>query len=334
MTEGQLLYKDGMDIPSLRRNWPDGHDLPQVIADIAMLLASEVRGSVGYLEMIGSRFDDYWIEGGADLCEQFGMFLHCPDGTRIAQWFHEGVVPNAEPVVAIGSEGDLVVLAPNLKSFLRIWANGQGPENIPWDNYELALNDEERTPDRLAQWQTIATKMHRLIDAAPDHPAGAPVADLVGFIESYGAASRQAMAKNPLHQKIARLMDAHIPRGKEIYEYYNVQINIAGDRIEFLPNAMPPDYKERASLPEKEALSPLIFQARAERAQGVFADRGLWNKASLRISPDGLVMIPADWEFEPKFETGGRMTRAELELDLARFPRSDRWRMPWMDELS
>jgi hypothetical protein len=72
-------------------------------------------------------------------------------------------VPNAEPVVAIGSEGDLVVLAPNLKSFLRIWANGQGPENISWDNYELALNDEERTPDRLAQWQAIATKMHHIL---------------------------------------------------------------------------------------------------------------------------------------------------------------------------
>jgi hypothetical protein len=88
MPEEQLLYKEGIDIPSLRRNWPDGHELPQVIIDIAMLLESEVRGSARYLEMIGSRFDDYWIEGGADLCEQFGMFLHCPDGTRIAQWFH------------------------------------------------------------------------------------------------------------------------------------------------------------------------------------------------------------------------------------------------------
>jgi hypothetical protein len=75
------------------------------------------------------------------------------------------------------------------------------------------------------------------------------------------------------------------------------------------------------------------LKIREERAQDPYAARGLWNSASLRIHSDGLVWIPADWEFEPSFETGGRMTRAELEADLARFPRSDRWREPWMDEL-
>ncbi len=327
MSEEISLYEPGIDIPSLQRNWPDGHEIPVVIINIATLLKSQIWGAVGYVEMAGSRFDDYWIEGGADLCEQFGMFIKFPDGTRIAQWFHPGAVPDAEPIVGIGSEGDLRVLAPNLKSFLRTWANGAG-------RYELALSEDDRTPDRLAQWQAVAAQMHQIIDAAPDHPPSTPVADLVNFIDSYGAASRQAMLTNPIHQEIARVMAAHIPHGKASYEYYNAQIHIAGARIEILPNALPETYPQRAPLPEREALIPLLLQVREQRAQGRFADRGLWHSASLRIHPDGLVWIPADWEFEPCFETGGRMTRAELESDLARFPRSDRWREPWMDELT
>jgi hypothetical protein len=326
MSEEISLYEKGIDIPGLQRNWPDGHEIPAVIINIANLLKSQIWGAVGYLEMTGSRFDDYWIEGGADLCDQFGMFIKFPDGTKIAQWFHVGAIPNAEPIVGIGSEGDLRVLAPNLKSFLQTWANGEG-------RYELALGEDERTPAKLAQWQAVAAQMQVIIDAAPDHPPSAPAADLANFMDSYGAASRQAMLANPIHQEIARVMAAHIPHGKESYEYYNAQIHIAGSRIEILPPATPPNYPQREPLPEREALIPLLLKIREERAQDPYAARGLWNSASLRIHSDGLVWIPADWEFEPSFETGGRMTRAELEADLARFPRSDRWREPWMDEL-
>lgn len=325
MAEDIQLYDLAIDIPSLQRNWPDGREIPQVIINIASLLKSQIRGSVGYIEMNGSRFNDYWVEGGADLCDRFGMFLDFADGTQVGQWFHPGAVPGAEPIVEIGSEGDLNILAPNLHSFLRSWANDSG-------HRELTLDEEDRTPDRLAQWQAVAAQMHSIIDAAPAHPPGAPIDDLPVFMASYGAASIQAMRSNSTHQEIAKVMDAHIPRGKESYEYYNAQIYIAGSRIEILPNALPPEYQERESLPEREALIPLIIKIREQRSQNIPA-RGLWHCACLRIFADGSVWIPADWEAEPNFETGRRMTRAELDADLARFPRSDRWRMPWMDEL-
>jgi hypothetical protein len=327
VTAGIQRYDQNIDIPSLQRNWPDGRDIPQIIIDIATLLKSQIWGSVGYFSMKGYRFNDYWIEGGADLCEQFGMFLEFADGTQVAQWFHPGAVPGAEPIVEIGSEGDLGILAPNLHSFLRSWANDGGYR-------ELTLADEDHTPERLAQWQVVAAQMHAIIDAAPKPPPGGPIDDVSAFIQSYGAASLQAMQSNPIHQEIAKVMDAHIPRGKESYEYYNAQIYIAGSRIEILPNALPPEYQVRAPLPEREALIPLILKIREQRSQGIHAARGLWHCACLRILPDGRVWIPADWETEPSFETGGRMTRAELEADLARFPRSDRWHMPWMDELT
>jgi hypothetical protein len=322
-----LYYDKGINVPNLQRCWPDGHDMPQLIADIGTMLKGEVWGSVGYVEMPGSRFNDYWVEGGADLWPQFGMFAHLPDGTEIAIWYHDGAVPGAEPVVEIGSEGDLQILAPNLKSFFRDWAKDNG-------HHSMTLDEEDRTPERLARWKNVAAKMNAIIDAAPDHPPGAPTQDIEGFITQFGESSRAAMRANPLHQAIAKVMDAHVPRGKAAYEYYNCQIYIAGNRIEFLPNATPPDYKVRAALPEVAELTPLILQAREARAQGIHAVRGLWHCASLRISPDGLVNLPADWDAKPDFESGAKVTRADVEADLARFPRSPRWHMPWMDELA
>jgi hypothetical protein len=59
-------------------------------------------------------------------------------------------------------------------------------------------------------------------------------------------------------------------------------------------------------------------------------ERGL----RFRPVPDGQAVIKASWEFEPEFRQGGRMTKAELAVDLARYPRSARWRQPWMDELT
>jgi hypothetical protein len=327
MSADVQYYDAGMDVPNLRRTWPDGHDLPPLIADIATMLKGEVWGSVGYLTMPGSRFNDYWIENGADLWPQFGMFVHLPDGTEIAQWFHDGAVPGAEPIVEIGSEGNLEVIAPNLKSFFRDWANDSG-------RAEMTLDEEDRTPENVARWRAAAAKMLTIVDATPDHPPGPPAHDIAGFITQYGERARAAMRTDPVHQDIARVMEASIPRGKESWEYFNCQINVAGERIELLGNATPETYPKRAPVPHSDALIPLILKAREARAQGIHAARGLWHSASLRIYPDGMVHIPADWDAKPNFETGAPVTRADIEADLARFPRSGRWRMPWMDDLS
>jgi hypothetical protein len=82
------------------------------------------------------------------------------------------------------------------------------------------------------------------------------------------------------------------------------------------------------------------LKPREECASGVHEGRGLWNSASLRIYlddifnlPDPIAQLLASWEFEPGFQNGGRMTKAEVDADLARFPRHEPWMMPWMKEL-
>jgi hypothetical protein len=128
-------------------------------------------------------------------------------------------------------------------------------------------------------------------------------------------------------------LDDHIPRGKQPWERANFDIRVAGPRIEILSSFLPPDYATRGQPAQRDALVPLILRAREARATGRHAIRGLWHRARLTLSPDGVAQLAGDWESEPGFEAGGRVTKAELDADLARFPRSPRWREPWMDDL-
>jgi hypothetical protein len=334
MSDAPATYADRIDIASLERNWPLGRDVPQLVRAIAAVLMPVKQGTVGHFEMKGVRFDDYWIEGGGDLCEQFGFFLLLPDGSKIGQWFHDGAVAGAEPIIGIGSEGDLAILAPNLKAFVQAWAKG----NV-W--LDLGLDGEEDTRDSRARWAAVGAKIYALADATPEPPAGAPIADLPHFIENYGKASIKAMAAHPLNREILRVMAAHVPKGDDRLASYNLQINIAGDRIELLPNATPDYYPKRAPVPvEARDLIPLILKLREERARGAHSGRGLWFSATLQIDqgdiyglPEPLVSLKASWEFVPSFESGGRITKAELAADLARFPRDPRYREPWMEGL-
>jgi hypothetical protein len=322
-------YEAGIAPARIKTKWPDGREMPKLIGDIADLVRPWPWGSVGYFSMMGSRFNDYWVEGGADLSEQFGMFLKLPDGTELALWYHDDAVAGAEPVVLIGSEGQLQVLAPTLKQFVALWADGNGP-------LDLARSEEFDDPAEksayLAAWDVYADKLRALAAAVPDPPTPAPVPDLKVFVDTFAEKSRKEIAADPLLREIAKLLDAHVPRGKEVWERTLFRITVAGPRIEILSSFLPPDYKSMRPLPEREALVALILKAREERARKTPA-RGLWHDAALWLHPDGHAEIAADWSIAPKFKDGTMATKAELDADLARFPRSPRWREPWMDEL-
>lgn len=311
----------------IKRTWPDGREMPKLITDIAELMRPWPWGSVGYFRMVGSHFNDYWIEGGSDLADQFGMFMRLPDGTEIAVWFHDGAIAGGEPVVEIGSEGSLRVLAPNVKAFMTDWANGKGL-------YDLARptdDDDDNTPETAAARAAYEKRMLDLIAAAPDAPAGPPAPDLQAFMDRFGTKSRAEIAADATLKEIAMVLDSHVPRGKEVWARTMLKIHAAGARMEIRTQFLPPDYQQTVPLPEKAALIPLIFKAREERA-AKSPGRGLWHQATLWLHADGHAEIAAGWDTKPEFSEGGPITKAELDADLARFPKSARWREPWMDE--
>ncbi len=325
-------YTGVSDLASVERCWPVGHAVPQLILDMADLVAPWAYPSIGFATIKGSRFDDYWIELGGDLSEQFGNFIALPDGTHIAIWYHEGAARGGEPVIALGSEGDMTILAPNLTAFMTHWAQGA-------IHRELDPDPETATPDDLAQRQRHGAAMLALITRSPAPPASAPVQSLPKFIENWQKAALARNAADPVMCDILTLLAAHIPvlpPGADPATTYvpstAYQIRIAGDRIEIQTPAVPPDYTSFQPLPERDALVPLILKAREARAQA-FPGRGLWHDAMLELYEEKYLLLKASWEFEPGFREGGRMTKAELDADLARHPRSPRWRQPWMDEL-
>jgi hypothetical protein len=331
-------YADVIDLAGIERNWPGDRQVPKLILDVAALMRSWPNGSLGYPRFKSTRFDDYWVELGGDLNAQFGIFINLPEGTNIAVWFHDGAVASAEPVIEIGSEGELHVLAPNLKSFFAAWADGTLPTSSVAYN-ELLHEDDLMSAGEKALRPHYATQMRSLADQAPDHQASVPPPNISKFFEAWGTAARARIAADPTMKSILALLKDHITRmpGAADPEMTYVfpahyHIRVAGPRIELQSRALPPDYTTFEPLPERDALVPLILQAREARARSQ-PGRGHWHSASLELYADGTAVLKASWEFEPEFREGGRMTKAEFEADMARFPKSPRWREPWMDEL-
>jgi hypothetical protein len=331
------VYGDRMDLVSPQKHWPKTRLFPRLISDMAALIKPWVNSSIGRCDFVGRELPDRLFDHAADLHEQFGIFINLPGGTNIAVWFHEGAVKDAEPVIELGSEGELHVLAPNLKSFFAMWADGTLP------NTSVAYNElvkaDDLTPNEKAQRAIYAAQLRSLVAQALDHPPGVPAKNIAKFMEHWGAAARAKIAAAPGMQAILTLLDAHIPRRPEGTDpattyvfpaFYHVRI--AGARVEIQAAALPPDYTTFAPLPEREALIPPLRQVREARARG-HPGRGLWHSAMLELYEDRTAVLKASWEFEPEFREGGRMTKAELEADLARFPKSVCWREPWMDEL-
>jgi hypothetical protein len=331
-------YADVVDLPGIERNWPEDQSVPPLIINVANLMSPWPNGSFGYPRFQSTRFDDYWIELGGDLNNHFGMFINLPEGTNIAVWFHDGAVTNGEPVIELGSEGQLHVLAPNLKSFFAMWADRTFPNSSV--AYHELTHEDELAPEENAQRSIYAEQMRALVAKAPDHPPGVSAQNLNNFMEQWGQAARAKIAADPTMQEILKLLDAHIPRrpdGSDPDTTYvfpaSYHVRIAGPRVEIQTPALPPDYNTFDPLPERDALIPLLLKAREERARAN-PGRGLWHSAMLQLCDDRTAVLKASWEFEPEFREGGRMTKAELDADLARFPRSPRYREPWMDELT
>jgi hypothetical protein len=281
-------YLDAIDITGLQRHWPDGREIPQLIIKIATLIQDWPWGAIGYFSMRGARLNDHWIELGADLWDQFGLFIQLTDGSEIGLWFHEGAVPGAEPVLLIGSEGDVSILAPNLKYFMTYWAQGDGP-------LDLAFSIDEEPPERIAERQDFGDRMLTLIQREPHPPIGAEIPDPELFMETYGNVALAQLAADPVMIAIAELMAAHIPQSQEVWHRVGFSIAVSGPHIEVLA-PLSEDGETRVPFPECEALIPLLLQAREERAIGKHARRGLWHSAILWLYSTGRVYIEANWE--------------------------------------
>jgi hypothetical protein len=261
-------------------------------------------------------------------------FIRLPDGSRVAQWFREGASPDDVPIVYSDSEGEERMVASSLEEFLAVWAlagfddtgnlvaNGQ-PLSLPFDLlYQADSDAPDGRPDFLDFLrQRLGLDPRTIINPHPPHEL------IVRFFEEWSETQRQQMATDPTLRSIAGILDAYIPRGKQPWDRVSLDIRVAGGRCEIDAPEGP-----KTPLAEEREIIPLLLAARAARATGIHAVRGVWHSARILLLPDGQCGITADWQREPVFRDGTRPSADEIATDLARFPRSARWMELWMSK--
>lgn len=334
-------YSNVANADDIARQWPDGRDMPTVIRSVVDYVKNKPWMSLGATRLVGDRMDDFWIENGADLWQDFGIFMRLPDGSRVAQWFQKRDAASVPPIVYIGSEGEMEILSSSLEAFLATWALahfdvagnlvGEGvkvglPSDLIRDEDDA---DDEKVVDGRPPFAAFLTSL--LGQDVRTHVRPKPDdAPFKAFFEAWGKRQRAALATNSNLTAIVRAMDAYVPRGKQPWERAHFHLAAIGDRLEIGGKGDP---RKPLNDADAAAIRPFILAEREARASGEHAPRGLWHSASLLLYPDGACQIAADWSAAPKFWHGAPATAAELAADQSRFPKSPRWREPWMDEL-
>jgi hypothetical protein len=288
--DARTYFSNGILLDNFGHYWPKPHKTPQLILDLAALIGPWPWGVLGHFNIIASRPNDFLMENGADLWSQFGGFLSFANGTEYSLWYYDGCPPGAEPVVAFGDEGGFKMLAPNLKTFFMLWASGQG-SGMP------APSDVAETPEDLARFKDFGSKVMAFLKAFPDVAVPASIPDISDFMDDFGSKAFARNADDPTLQAIAKLMAAHFPPDNNNPRGNSFTLTAVGDDMTVETKLMEPDYTQYEPLPERDALIPLVKQARMERASTHTDGRGPWKSGVLYLQHGGHAFISGEWEY-------------------------------------
>lgn len=113
---------------------------PKLLQDFEQWAEQFDYGELGYFEFRADKLNDYWIENGSQLADQFALWLCLGDGSMIGFWRPEHFGDDdVLPVVLLGSEGEQAVLGESLEEFLYRWANVDELEEV----YDLMPDEDD-----------------------------------------------------------------------------------------------------------------------------------------------------------------------------------------------
>jgi hypothetical protein len=285
------VYGDRIDLKSLEQFWPRNHPLPKLITELGAFMKPLINGSIGRFEMKGQIMPDTWFDHATELHAQFGFFLVDYNYRAVAVWYHDGVVPGSEPIVGFRSmsfnvDEDAIVLAPNLNAYVTQWAQA-----VATDDPSYGLNEE---PELLVLRPDLSKQMLDLVAAgvATDGktPPAQPAPDLAAFVRSHIASARARDAVDPVLQKMAEILRPRFPPPDNVIDW-SIFVEIKGDAFELSGGQGITD----DGFPERPALTPLLFAARAARVKGQTASLGPWKTAQISLKPDGRIALIGYW---------------------------------------
>jgi hypothetical protein len=146
------------------------------------------------------------------------------NGTVYGIWYHDDDPPGVHPVVSFGDEGEIRVLAPNIKAFFTEWASGRGVGWLAPFTYDYHSPSQKALPALLAERHAYGARMLAIINAMPDPPPGSPIAELDARLNKTVAASL-AIADE-------------FERQKRLVELYGDRIDLASPE-QFWPRSRP-----------------------------------------------------------------------------------------------
>jgi len=284
--------------------FPPSIPIPPLLGPFEAWFEDQTEGTLGWCDLQPIRLDDYWIENGSALAEQFALFIHLPDGGRIGLWKNADL--EAFPVVLLGSEGEQSVLAPDFPTFLWMWGSGaldRHPELVPDAEY---LEEEGLIDARPALLDWLRQQNMRV-----DDPAEPKSDSLRTFFNNWQEQQFEQWERSESLQEIGRLLSTYAPAQMEDWQSVSLTAVLGNQGLRVT----------RSPLNDSEGAEALfqLEQLRDEMARAM-PQRGLWFSAEVKWFKTFGTTIRAEYLAIPQ-----GLDDSGVQDALTRFPRSSFW---------
>lgn len=304
-----------VDIPSLFRNFPEDLPVPLLLVDFAEWLQQQEWGTLGYFRLVSERFNDSWIENGADLHPQFAFFLTEPSGGQIGFWRYKGASSETAPIVYVGSEGELAILADSLPEFLSRFADGD--VGVP------DLDDSDQEEGGRADFKNWLRA--RGIDSTSSFEGHHP--DLTQWMGSWGKRQQAAFANHSACAQINATLRKYVKPKSSGWDYDTFEILFAGPRLKIWLHSRAP----QLIFPNDIAALEAPLRTLREERRATIPERGAWLSARLRFTNAGVSSLACNYMDLPEF-AGESITPEDYRSDFVDYPRSAHWLPDWAED--
>lgn len=351
-----------VDEARLRRAFAPPAQAPELLLAFARWLNAQAPPGLPLAEGLSgddgawtARFNDYWIEEGADLSETFAIFLAIGDGGDVALWNRDGGPSSRWPVVLIGGEGEAVVLADSFAGFLARIATAQFDEpgagaddGFSWSEFRTDVESDDEEADAEARADLAAARKARRAlgdwlrrqtgqdDLAALARRRVPRDALRKRFDAHLEAVHERQRASTDWRVLRALLQQDRPKGYR-GSYDDLHVVCAGDffRVGTLSR------RGRRFVPHARSgeIEPLVRALREDRARR-FPAHGLWFHARLRVytadtvsdpQQPGLVDLIAQYlDDASDMSWLPRPPAAAIRADCARRPRSEWWTPDWL----
>lgn len=345
-----------VDTVHLRRAFAPPAQAPELLLAFARWLNAEAPPGLPLAEGLygdhgkwTDRFNEFWIEEGADLSERFAVLVPIGDGGDIALWNRDGGPSSQWPVVLIGGEGEAAVLADSFAGFLARLALPQfedgGAGDSDHDAYtwsEFQGDDEQTGAARAAEaaarkalgvWLRRQTGQDDLAALARLRTPGDA---LRKFFDAHEKSVRERQRASADWRALRALVQADRPKG---YRGSHTELFVvcAGDF--FRVGDMSARGRRFVPYARSGEIEPLLRTLREDRARR-FPAHGVWFNARLRIytadtmadeqQPGQVELIAQYLDDASDMSWLPKPPPAAIRADCKRWPRSAWWTPGWL----